>query len=100
MELPDLKSLMTLKAVVEQGGGRWLEITVADDGKGISREDQERIFEPFYTTKKGGTGLGLAVVWGIVTEHNGTISVVSEPGQGATFTIRLPVEGERDEHAA
>ena len=66
---------------------------MTDNGEGISEEDQAKIFEPFFTTKEGGTGLGLAVVWGIVSEHEGTISVASEPGRSATFTIRLPVEG-------
>jgi two-component system sensor histidine kinase PilS (NtrC family) len=69
----------------------WVEILVSDDGVGIAREDQERIFEPFYTTKSRGSGLGLAMVHRIVTEHGGTITVKSEVGRGTTVTVRLPI---------
>lgn len=65
-------------------------ITVADTGPGIAPEHQERLFTPFYTTKQHGTGLGLAVSWGIVRNHGGTIEVQSAPGYGARFTVRLP----------
>ena len=58
---------------------------------GISKEELSKIFEPFYTTKgQKGTGLGLAVIWGIVDNHNGTINVESKINTGTTFTIRLP----------
>lgn len=68
----------------------WLEIT--DTGEGLETEDLPRIFEPFYSTKKDGrgVGLGLSMVYGIIREHNGTVEVVSAPGQGATFRIKLP----------
>jgi two-component system NtrC family sensor kinase len=67
-------------------------LVVRDTGSGIPREHQERIFEPFFTTKEAGkgVGLGLAVVYGIVTRHHGTIELESEPGRGTSFTIRLP----------
>ena len=68
-------------------------VTIADTGPGIRPEDQERIFEPFHTTKPRGTGLGLAVCLKIVTEHGGTITVGGEPGTGAIFTITLPLRG-------
>lgn len=70
----------------------FIEITVSDTGCGISREDLSRIFEPFFSTKgQKGNGLGLAVIWGIIDNHNGTITVDSEVGKGTTFTIRLPL---------
>jgi signal transduction histidine kinase len=70
-----------------------VELSVADEGPGISADLQERIFEPFFTTRRdtGGTGLGLAVSLGIAEAHGGSLTVDSEPGHGATFTLRLPV---------
>ena len=63
---------------------------VQDTGKGMSEDVQEKIFHPFYTTKHKGTGLGLAVINKIVTDHHGTITVDSVAGSGSTFTVRLP----------
>ncbi|MCB9849650.1 MAG: response regulator [Phycisphaerales bacterium] len=70
----------------------YVELTVADDGCGMTSEVCQHIFEPFYSTKSGatGTGLGLATVYGIVNQLGGTISVESELGQGATFRVQLP----------
>lgn len=72
---------------------RSIELEFADSGHGVSRENLEKIFDPFFTTKDTGhgVGLGLAISYGIVKEHKGTISVESEIGQGTTFTVRLPV---------
>ena len=84
-------SLKGFDAVEE---GDYATITVADVGVGISTEDIERIFEPFYTKKtmgRSGTGLGMAVVWGTVKDHNGNIDVKSELGVGSTFTLFFPV---------
>jgi two-component system sensor histidine kinase HydH len=67
--------------------------SVQDTGKGMADEVQEKIFHPFYTTKDKGTGLGLAVINKIVTDHHGTITVESVAGSGSTFTVRLPKNG-------
>jgi two-component system, NtrC family, sensor histidine kinase HydH len=66
---------------------------VQDTGKGMSEDVQEKIFHPFYTTKDKGTGLGLAVINKIITDHHGTITVDSVAGSGSTFTVRLPKKG-------
>jgi len=81
-------------AELEKRGDRdFVEILVRDSGAGIARDELPRIFEPFYSTKgQKGTGLGLAVIWGIIDNHNGSITVESEPGVGTTFIIRIPVE--------
>jgi PAS domain S-box-containing protein len=72
--------------------GRYVNLTVSDTGHGIPKEDMDRIFDPYYTTKEvgKGTGMGLAVVHSIVKEHNGIVTVKSEPGKGTTFTIFFP----------
>ena len=63
---------------------------VSDTGQGLTPEECERLFTPYYTTKQHGTGLGLAIVQSVVSDHGGRISVESEPGKGATFRIELP----------
>lgn len=68
-----------------------VRISVIDDGSGIAEEDLPKIFEPYFTTKENGTGLGLTITFKIVKEHRGEITVKSRPGQGSTFTISLPV---------
>jgi two-component system nitrogen regulation sensor histidine kinase NtrY len=65
-------------------------IEIADTGSGLTREECERIFTPYYTSKQHGTGLGLAIVQSIASDHGGRISVQSEPGRGTTFVIELP----------
>ncbi|MCM2357858.1 MAG: cache domain-containing protein [Geobacteraceae bacterium] len=73
--------------------GDFCEISVADTGVGIAPEDTGQIFNPFFTTKTGGTGLGLSVSYGIVKEHGGRISVQSTPGEGTVFRVILPLGG-------
>ncbi|MEZ2391967.1 sensor histidine kinase [bacterium RCC_150] len=82
-------------------------ISVTDQGEGLSPEDQERIFERFYrvdaarSRQTGGTGLGLSIVKHVVSNHGGEVTVWSQPGQGSTFTIRLPeMEGQEDDAGA
>jgi signal transduction histidine kinase len=75
---------------VEPAGKEYIRITVADTGKGLSPEEQQRIFDPYYTTKEKGVGLGLAIAHEIILAHGGNIRVKSEPGQGTTFEVFLP----------
>lgn len=79
-----------------------IELRVSDTGPGMSEEVKARLFEPFFTTKSAGkgTGLGLSVSFGIIKEHRGEIRIESEPGQGATFIITLPVAETADADAA
>jgi signal transduction histidine kinase len=65
-------------------------VEIGDTGSGLTREECERIFTPYYTSKQHGTGLGLAIVQSVVSDHGGRISVQSEPGRGTTFVIELP----------
>ena len=78
--------------------GDYVVLTISDTGTGISPDDLDKIFEPFYTKRKmgrSGTGLGMAVVWGTVKDHNGYIDVQSTEGKGTTFTLYFPVTREK-----
>ena len=79
---------MEISAKLDDGE---VEIIVSDNGPGIPKSKLSKVFDPFYTTKAGGTGLGLFVSHRIIRAHNGAISVESTEGQGTTFTLRLPV---------
>jgi len=95
-----LNLLLNGIAAIDKGGeisvtmevrGRDLEIRVEDTGKGIAPEHLPLVFNPFFTTRKTGTGLGLSLCRQIVQAHGGTIMVESEPGRGSVFTVRLPI---------
>jgi PAS domain S-box-containing protein len=79
----------------------YIVVTVADNGPGIQPRDLKKVFDPFFTTRgdEGGTGLGLSICHGIIEEHGGRISVASEPDEGTTFTISLPLETDADRAA-
>jgi two-component system cell cycle sensor histidine kinase/response regulator CckA len=70
--------------------GRYIKISVRDQGMGIPAEHLPRIFDPYFTTKQKGSGLGLASVYAIINKHHGHIAVESKPGLGTTFHIYLP----------
>ena len=87
----DLIITSRLESNSDEGGEKWLRVSFADNGIGLSPEELKRIFEPFYTTKSRGTGLGLSVSYGIVERHGGHIDVKSVPGKGTLFSVRLPL---------
>jgi two-component system sensor histidine kinase HydH len=72
-------------------GSAWIKIMVSDTGSGISKEDLEHIFDPYFTTKQTGTGLGLAIVHKIIEAHGGEVRAESEVGRGTTVTVLLPL---------
>jgi two-component system nitrogen regulation sensor histidine kinase NtrY len=80
--------------------GNNIRVTIADTGKGMTTEECERLFTPYYTTKQKGTGLGLAIVQSVIADHHGTIGVESNPGSGTTFIIDLPANDVRSEDRA
>ena len=82
---------LTLRTSRRDGSARYAALEVSDTGTGLTKEESERLFTPYYTTKQRGTGLGLAIVQSVVSDHGGKISVESEPGRGSTFRIELPV---------
>jgi hypothetical protein len=82
---------ITLGATVDREGGVFL-LTFADQGKGIPAEELAKIFQPYFTTREAGIGLGLAITERIIKEHGGEISVASASGKGTTFTVALPIK--------
>ena len=85
-------STRRLSDSADGGEGESVEIVFEDTGSGIPESDLEKIFFPFFTTKEGGTGLGLALVHQVMVEHRGSVSVESNPGQGTRVRLRLPVQ--------
>jgi len=90
------KGKLFIKAEVFEDSGEKesIKITLKDSGEGIAQEDIERIFEPLFTTKAKGIGLGLAVSKKIIDANHSQISVESQPGKGSTFTLLLPIQKE------
>jgi PAS domain S-box-containing protein len=98
--LPDRSKGMRIATLLDGDGG--VAIEVRDEGCGIAPDIAERVLDPFFTTKldSGGTGLGLSISYSIVKEHQGTLELHSEPGEGTVFTIRLPAApGKGENHA-
>lgn len=96
-----LNLLLNAEQAMPKGGEITIQATIApesltlnliDTGKGISAEGLEKIFKPFYSTRPGGTGLGLPTTKKIIEAHGGTIGAQSEPGKGTKFSIRLPLK--------
>jgi len=75
--------------------GQWITIFIQDSGVGIPDEDMNKLFNPFFSTKEGGIGLGLSIAHRIIDQHHGKIEVESDPGKGTLFTIWLPIHNER-----
>ena len=71
-----------------------MELSVSDTGTGIPANHLPKIFDPYFTTKQHGSGLGLATCYSIISKHAGTITATSTLGQGSTFTIRIPATGQ------
>jgi two-component system, NtrC family, sensor kinase len=97
VDATDEQGRIEVVAGVEEG---WLVLSVADNGRGISIADRCRLFQPFFTTKANGTGLGLFISRQILEDYAGTLYFRSEPGEGSTFFVRLPLERSRNSDAA
>ncbi|MCX7001804.1 MAG: PAS domain S-box protein, partial [bacterium] len=78
-------------AIAGLAPGNYVKVSVRDEGSGIDPQDLARIFDPYFTTKQTGSGLGLATAYSIIHQHGGHLGVVSEPGTGSTFTFYLPI---------
>jgi len=91
--MPDGGNMEIKSEAASRNERDWVVVSVRDTGVGISPQEQARIFEPFYTTKgdRGGTGLGLSVTYGIITDHGGQIDVESQSGAGSKFMVWLPL---------
>ena len=75
---------------VDARGGRYVVLAVSDEGEGMSAETKARAFEPFFTTKANGSGLGLATVYGIISQSDGFVHIYSQPSQGSIVEVWLP----------
>ena len=81
---------VTLTAAAANGPEPAVRLAVADTGRGMTRDELDRAFDDFYTTKTSGTGLGLSVVRRLVADLGGTLRVETQPGEGSTFTVEIP----------
>jgi len=95
IEVDLVSSLADLPSTSE----RYVRIRIADTGEGIPEENLKRIFDPYFTTKEFGSGLGLSVTYSIIKKHGGHISVVSQVGKGTTFSVFLPAEADEESQA-
>lgn len=86
----DQESLRSGSYIEEVEAGPFVSVTVKDNGQGMNKETLQHMFDPFYTTKETGHGLGLSAVLGIIRGHDGTIEIISSPGRGTTATVLLP----------
>lgn len=100
LEVKKDKPKISLAAYRDENDAKQVIISVKDNGPGISKTKQAHIFEPFYTTKSNGTGLGLAVVNSVAGSHHGHVSLNSELGKGACFNIHLPIYRTAESSAA
>ena len=77
----------------KERSGKYIQVVFEDKGPGVSKEHKKRVFDPFFSTRAKGMGLGLSIVKGIVEAHKGRVYEVGEPGRGARFVILLPHNG-------
>jgi signal transduction histidine kinase len=81
---------LSLKSYIPEGD-HWIRLLIQDSGIGIPSEDISKLFDPFFSTKEGGVGLGLSIAHRIIDQHRGKIEVESAPGKGTLFTVWLPI---------
>ncbi|MCX7704439.1 MAG: PAS domain S-box protein [Planctomycetota bacterium] len=91
MERSEVRRL-TIKTFLESGERKWVVVEVADTGEGFDSNVAQKLFKPFFSTREGGTGLGLSISLQILKEHKGSITATGEPGKGAKFTVKIPVD--------
>lgn len=87
---PEATKRVRITAVHDRGRGS-LRLIISDNGPGLQPEERERMFEPYFSRKKGGTGLGLAIVKSIIADHRGTIRAVAAQGGGTSIVLEFPV---------